>query len=96
MARATRRFLRNFGQWQLFGYGYWGLQDKASGRYVGTVGFFQARRAMDLSFGVAPEAGWVLAPVLHRRGLASEALWAAMAWGDANIAAAQSWSTSRR
>jgi RimJ/RimL family protein N-acetyltransferase len=33
----------------------------------------------------------VISPDLHGKGLASEALRAAMAWADANIAARQSW-----
>ena len=85
------RFLRNFGQWHLFGYGYWGVEDKASGRYIGVVGFFNARRAMDIPYRDAPETGWVIAPDFHGRGLASEALKAAMAWGDLHIEAPESW-----
>jgi RimJ/RimL family protein N-acetyltransferase len=85
------RFLRHFGQWQLFGYGNWGLEEKDSGRYIGSVGFFHAKRDIDVPYRQAPEAGWVISPDLHGRGLASEALRAAMAWADANIAAPQSW-----
>jgi RimJ/RimL family protein N-acetyltransferase len=35
----------------------------------------------------APEAGWVLAPWAHGRGYATEAVRAALAWGDAHLAA---------
>jgi RimJ/RimL family protein N-acetyltransferase len=85
------RFQRNFGQWALFGYGWWALEEKASGLYVGTVGFFQARRALDIPYRDDPEAGWVIAPEHHGLGLVTEALSAAFAWGDANIAASQTW-----
>jgi RimJ/RimL family protein N-acetyltransferase len=85
------RFLRSFGQWQLFGYGWWGLEEKTSGRYIGSVGFFHAKRAIEIPCRDAPEAGWVLVPDLHGRGLATEAVRAALAWADANIAAPESW-----
>lgn len=37
------RLLRNIGMWQLFGYGWWGLEEKITGHYVGTVGFFSGQ-----------------------------------------------------
>jgi RimJ/RimL family protein N-acetyltransferase len=85
------RFLRNFGQWQMFGYGNWGIEDKQSRHYIGVVGFFQARRAIEIPYRESPETGWVIAPDFQGCGLASEALKAAMAWGDAHIDAPESW-----
>jgi RimJ/RimL family protein N-acetyltransferase len=85
------RFLRSFGQWQLFGYGWWGLEEKTSGHYIGSVGFFHAKRAMDIPYRDLPEAGWLIAPDLHGKGLATEAMRAALAWADANIPAPESW-----
>lgn len=46
---------------------------------------------MDIPYRDAPEAGWLIAPDLHRRGLATEAMQAALAWADANIGAPESW-----
>ena len=85
------RFQRNFGQWHLFGYGWWVVEDKASRRYAGSIGFFQAKRAIDVPYGDQPEAGWVIAPDFHRRGYAREALGTALAWADAHIEAQNSW-----
>ncbi|HWC64260.1 MAG TPA: GNAT family protein [Rhizomicrobium sp.] len=85
------RFLRNFGLWQLLGYGWWGLEDKNSHRYVGSVGFFQAKRPLAVSCRDLPEAGWVIAPDFHGRGLVREALTAALDWADKHIAAPESW-----
>jgi RimJ/RimL family protein N-acetyltransferase len=85
------RFQRNWGQWALFGYGYWGLEEKAGGRYIGAVGLFNARRDIDVPFRDLPEAGWVLSPDRHGQGLITEALGGAFAWADANIPAPQSW-----
>ena len=88
---AWLRWMRNFGQWQLFGYGYWGIEEKASGRYIGAVGWFNAKRAVDISYRDAPEAGWVIAPDFHGRGLVTEALTAATAWADAEIDSPETW-----
>ena len=85
------RFQRNWGQWALFGYGYWGIEEKAGGRYIGAVGLFNAKRDIDVPFCDLPEAGWVLSPDHHGQGLISEALTAVFAWADANIEAEQSW-----
>ena len=85
------RFQRNWGQWSLYGYGYWGIAEKASGRYIGNAGLFNARRDVDVPYRDLPEAGWALAPDYHGRGLITEALTAMFAWADANIEAPQSW-----
>jgi|SRR6185312_821756 len=85
------RFQRNFGQWHMLGYGYWGVEYRQTGRYIGAVGFFNAKRAMDIAYRDAPETGWLIAPDFQNRGLAREALVAAMAWGDVHIEAPESW-----
>ncbi len=56
------RFLRNFGQWQMFGYGNWGVIEKQSGRYIGAIGFCQVRRPFDTDWRVHPGAGWAILP----------------------------------
>ena len=85
------RFMRNWGQWAMFGYGLWALEHKDSGRYIGAVGLLQAKRDIGVPYRDAPEAAWVIAPDLHGQGLASEALQTALAWVDANIPAPQTW-----
>jgi len=82
-----RRLLGQLGQWAALGYGSWALEEKASGRYVGAVGFFEMQRALTPSLRGTPEAGWVLAPGLHGRGYASQALAAALAWADQQLPA---------
>jgi RimJ/RimL family protein N-acetyltransferase len=81
------RLVRYAGHWPLFGYGYWAIEERASGRYAGDVGLADFRRDMTPSLDGAPEAGWALAPWAHGRGLATEAVRAALAWSDANLAA---------
>jgi RimJ/RimL family protein N-acetyltransferase len=77
------RLLRYAGMWQLIGYGFWAMQEKASGRFVGELGFGNFERDIEPSFGDAPEMGWVLAPEIHGKGFGSEALAKVVAWGDA-------------
>ena len=75
------RLLRSIGQWQAFGYGSWVFRD-ADGTILGEGGLMEARRAMYPPLAL-PEANWVLAPAAHGRGLADEAMTAALAWADA-------------
>ena len=79
------RFLRYAGLWTHLGFGYWVVREKASGRFVGEVGFADFRRDMTPPMGDAPEAGWVLAPWSHGKGFATEAVRAALAWRDGEI-----------
>ena len=81
------RILRALGLWAMLGYGYWTVEEKLGGRFVGDVGFADFRRDMQPLIEGVPEIGWVLDPWSHGRGYASEAAAAAIAWGEANIAA---------
>jgi RimJ/RimL family protein N-acetyltransferase len=79
------RLLRYAGLWPLLGYGYWAVEERGTGRFVGDVGFADFRREMTPSFGDAPEAGWVLAAWAHGQGFATEAVRAAHEWSDAHL-----------
>jgi RimJ/RimL family protein N-acetyltransferase len=79
------RLLRYAGLWTLLGYGYWVVRERGSGRFVGEVGLADFRRDLSPALDGAPEAGWVLAPWAHGRGYATEAVQAALAWGDAHL-----------
>ena len=78
------RLLRYVGHWQLLGYGYWIIHERASGLFVGEVGFADFHRDISPPL-AAPEIGWALAAWAHGRGMATEAVRAALAWGDANL-----------
>ncbi|MBC6611816.1 GNAT family N-acetyltransferase [Hymenobacter sp. BT507] len=80
-----RRMLAQLGHWAMLGYGAWAIEEKATGRYLGTVGFFDFQRDLTPSLKGIPEAGWVLAPHVHGRGYGSQALHAALAWADAQL-----------
>lgn len=79
------RLLRNIGHWEAMGYGAWAVCDKASGQLLGDVGFANFQRAIDPPLGEAPEIGWVLSSAGHGKGYATEAVSAALAWGDATF-----------
>ncbi|XYI02297.1 GNAT family N-acetyltransferase [Sorangium sp. So ce1128] len=74
------RLLRYVGHWTLFGYGFWAVEEKASGRFVGDVGMAEFKRDIDPPI-TAPELGWVFAPWSHGKGYATEAMRAVRAWG---------------
>ena len=77
--------LRSAGHWVIMGFGFWAVEEKASGRFVGAVGFLSLNRDLDPPLGDAPEIGWVLDPAVHGRGYASEAVEAALAWGASHF-----------
>jgi len=77
-----RRLLQYAGLWSLLGYGYWAVEEKASGRYIGDIGFADFRRDLQPSLEGMLEFGWVLAPHAHGKGYASEAVAAAMTWAE--------------
>lgn len=83
--RTWQRLLGYRGHWTLLGFGYWAVEEKASGRFVGEIGFADFKRATNPSIEGMPEVGWALAPWAHGKGYATEALRAGVAWGDARF-----------
>jgi len=79
------RLLRYIGHWTLLGFGYWVVEQKEDCAFVGEVGFADYRRDISPSLEGMPEIGWVLAPNVHGKGLATEAVQAAVAWADGHF-----------
>lgn len=79
------RLLKYAGLWPLLGFGYWAVEERATARFVGDVGFADFRRDMTPPLGDTPEGGWVLASWSHGRGYATEAVRAALAWTDVEL-----------
>ncbi len=79
------RLLRNAGHWALLGFGFWLIEDAASGQLIGEAGLLDLRRDTEPSFAGTLEIGWILAPAAHGRGLATEAVRAVLAWGAAHF-----------
>lgn len=76
------RLLRYSGLWDFLGYGYWAVEERASGAYVGQLGFADFRRGLVGFEGRYPEAGWVIHPDFAGRGYATEGMQAACDWLD--------------
>ncbi len=83
------RFLRYAGQWSLFGFGYWAIEEKDTGCYAGDLGFADYKRDIEPSIEGMPELGWVLASSMHGKGYATEGARAALAWGDRHFGPVQ-------
>ena len=79
------KFLRYVGHWSILGFGYWVTEEKATGNFVGEIGFADYKRDIQPSLKGVPEIGWVLAAQAHRKGYATEAVRVVTAWGDAHF-----------
>jgi RimJ/RimL family protein N-acetyltransferase len=82
---AWARLLRHAGHWAMLGFGYWAVRDRASGAFVGEVGFADFRRGLGDRFDGFPEAGWVLLPEAQGKGLATEAVLGALDWAERRL-----------
>lgn len=84
------RLLAYLGHWDLMGFGYWAIEEKRTGDFVGEVGFADFKRDIAQSMQGDPELGFAVVPRVHGRGYATEAVRGALSWADANIARARS------
>lgn len=75
------------GHWGICGYGYWAVEDRVTGEYLGQIGLANFKRGIELGFEDCPEAGWVLNRSAKGRGLATEGVTAALSWAAENLAA---------
>jgi RimJ/RimL family protein N-acetyltransferase len=71
---AWRIWASDVALWPLKGYGPFGVEDRASGAYLGEVGVFHALEYPE------PELGWMVLPQAEGRGIAFEAARAVMSW----------------
>ena len=76
---AWRHMALFVGEWSLHGYGMWAIEERASRRLIGRVGFLNPHGWP------ACELGWLLARDAWGHGFALEAAQAAMAYGRANL-----------
>ncbi len=77
---AWTRFLRQIGLWHHLGFGFFALEDRATGRFVGEAGFHDLKRDITPSLEGSMEAGWGLITEMQGKGLAEEAMRQALAW----------------
>ncbi len=88
------RLLRYVGHWQMLGYGFWAIEEKASGSFIGEGGICDFRRDITWPDCVSAadathEIGWALGAAHHGRGLATEAVAAMAAWADRHFGGAR-------
>jgi RimJ/RimL family protein N-acetyltransferase len=87
--QVCRRLFSYVGHWAWMGFGYWVVEEKSSGQFVGEVGFADWKREIAPSLQGVPELGWVLARHAHGKGYATEAARAAIAWGETHTRSKQ-------
>lgn len=79
------KLLRTIGHWRALDYGYWVVEDRSTGRFLGEVGLGDAKRETEPSFAGTPEAGWAFAAHAHGKGYATEGVRAALAWHESTF-----------
>jgi RimJ/RimL family protein N-acetyltransferase len=82
--QAWARLLRYVGHWELLGFGFWAIVERATGEFIGEIGAADFRRDVAPPIGNL-ETGWVLARRAHGKGYATEALRGVLAWLDAKF-----------
>ena len=83
------RLLRYVGHWSLMGFGYWVIEERETGDFVGELGFADYKRDIVPSIKGVPELGWALVSRAHGKGYATEAVRAAVAWGEGHFGPAR-------
>jgi RimJ/RimL family protein N-acetyltransferase len=86
-AETWSRLLRSIGHWHALGFGYWVVEDRMTGAFLGEVGLADFKRDITPPLGALPEIGWVLKRDAHGRGIATEAAQAVVDWADETLAA---------
>lgn len=78
------RLHRNAGSWALHGYGTFMVRLRGHQQIVGNCGVFRSHRGFGVELGLddVPEAGWIVHPDHWGKGVAREAIQAALAWFD--------------
>lgn len=84
-----RRMLGGVGLWPVLGFGYWAVERREDGSFIGQVGFGDFKREIQPSIDGLPEMGWILASQAQGQGYCSEAVAAGLAWADETLKAAE-------
>lgn len=67
------------GHWHIRGYGFWVIEDKSTGEFLGRAGLWRPHEWPGV------EIGWGLTPKVWGRGYATEAAHAILEWGFNHI-----------
>lgn len=76
------RFVRQAGLWQLLGFGFFAIEEKETGHFIGEAGFHDLHRTLSPSIEGTLEAGWGLTTSGQGWGYATEAMSAAITWAE--------------
>lgn len=82
---AWTKMIRHGGHWSCLGFGYWAIEEKATRRFIGELGFADFKRLISPSLEGKLEAGWGLATACHGKGYADEALKATLLWAGTHF-----------
>lgn len=83
--RTWARLLAYIGHWAAMGFGYWLIEERGSGDFVGEVGLADFKRDIASSMKGCPELGFALASRFHGKGYATEGAEAVVAWADSSL-----------
>lgn len=75
-----RRLLSQIGHFNVFGLAMMAAEERATGRFLGQMGFIHMRRGHGPDFDTDPEAGWTLAGFAQGQGYAREGMEALLGW----------------
>ena len=79
------RILRQAGHWQQLGFGFWLIEEKATGQIIGEAGLLNLHRQITPSLEGTVESGWMLLPQHQGHGYALEAMTGVFDWASSNI-----------
>jgi RimJ/RimL family protein N-acetyltransferase len=80
-----KSFLSASGHWELLGFGTWAVEERATGQYVGSVGFAERMRDRGPDLEGAPELGYSFVSSAGGKGFATESAKAAVEWARAHF-----------
>lgn len=66
-------------------FGYWVVEERSTGEFVGEVGLANFRRNISPSLGETPELGWAIVPEKQGLGYATESVMGALTWARAHL-----------
>ena len=84
-AEVWKQIQQMIGSWALLGYGFWLVEEKATGAFIGEAGFLEGLRDLSPPYHGTSEIGWVLDAPHWGKGYASEALSAMLDWADRTL-----------
>ncbi len=79
------RLARYRAMWPTHGHGFWAVEDRETGAFLGEMGLARFGRGLGPDFDDWPEAGWVLVPGTWGSGIATEGVAAVLGWADAKL-----------